>query len=36
VVDLVYRPGMAETSGIVISGLGGVVWLAACRRSRAG
>ena len=35
VVDLVYRPGMAETSGIVISGLGGVVWLAACRRSRA-
>ena len=35
VVDLAYRPGMAEISGIVISGLGGVVWLAACRRSRA-
>jgi hypothetical protein len=34
VVDLVYRPGVAEISGIVISVLGGVVWLAACRRSR--
>ena len=31
-VDLVYRPGVAEISGIVISVLGGVVWLAACRR----
>ncbi|PYM72613.1 MAG: hypothetical protein DME03_17610 [Candidatus Rokuibacteriota bacterium] len=30
-VDLVYRPGVAEISGIVISVLGGVVWLAACR-----
>jgi hypothetical protein len=34
-VDLVYRPGVAEISGIVISVLGGVVWLAACRRPRA-
>jgi hypothetical protein len=32
VVDLAYRPGVAEISGIVISMLGGVVWLAACRR----
>jgi hypothetical protein len=31
-VDLVYRPGVTEISGIVISVLGGVVWLAACRR----
>jgi hypothetical protein len=35
VVALVYRPGVAEISGIVISVLGGVVWLAACRRSKA-
>jgi hypothetical protein len=34
-VDLVYRPGVIEISGIVISVLGGVVWLAACRRPRA-
>jgi hypothetical protein len=34
VVDLVYRRGVAEIFGIVISVLGGVVWLAACRRSR--
>jgi hypothetical protein len=34
-VDLVYRPGVTEISGIVISVLGGVVWLAACRRPRA-
>jgi hypothetical protein len=31
-VELVYRPGVTEISGIVISVLGGVVWLAACRR----
>jgi hypothetical protein len=32
VVDLAYRPGVAEISGVVISVLGGIVWLAACRR----
>lgn len=33
-VELVYRPGVAEISGIVISVLGGIVWLAACRHPR--
>jgi hypothetical protein len=31
VVDLAYRPGAAEISGIVISALGGIVWLVALR-----
>jgi hypothetical protein len=31
VVDLAYRPGVAEISGIVISALGSIVWLAALR-----
>src|SRR5258705_15111 len=34
-VDLAYRPGVAEISGIIISVLGGVVSLAACRRRTA-
>ena len=34
-VDLVYRPGVTEICGVVISVLGGVVWLAACQRPRA-
>ena len=34
VVDLAYRPGVAEISGIVISALGVIVWLAACRRPK--
>jgi hypothetical protein len=33
-IDLAYAPGTPEISGVVVSLLGGVAWLAACRRRR--
>src|SRR5262245_12063351 len=33
-VDLAYRPGVAEISGVVVSALGSIVWLASLRSAK--